>query len=63
MPITADGVTEIPTADGPIMSYHQHQSEFTSQRTGTAPLAFNNQQMSSEDFNVINGLQNTNLPK
>ena len=37
MPVTGDGITEGPTVDG---YNHALPSEFTSQRTGTAPLAF-----------------------
>ena len=40
MPVTLDGITEGPTVDG---YNHALPSEFTSQRTGTAPLAFQHQ--------------------
>ena len=61
MPVSAtDGITEVPIVDG---YNHALPSEYTSQRTGTAPLALNNQNLSSEEFNMIGGLQNANLSK
>ena len=62
LPITAGGVAEAPTAEDPAASYHQPlPSEYGSIRTGTAPLALHNQNLSADDFNRINGLQSANL--